>query len=440
MIFSDYLNPKHNSVKEEYVLKSKSIVISSSGNGGGSYMFESLYESYIQSKIDAEDRLAFALKESMIISESDYSNIRAIQEAKLSDKIKSKWLKFVAFIKRLFAKFLESMNNILLDEKDYLDKYKDIILKKTPKEELKFSYTGDYPTGINRLINTSVPLFNYATYKKELEAEDDNDSMLIKRIMPSDFTYTDAETLAEQCKGYFLAYEKGQKEGKISTLKMVDLYNFCYNLSKIKKVVDTDINRIESSTRAIETEINKQINATPKEESAILYETGGATNGASGGTTNGTGAGTTNGDGENQEDANTPKGVKITTVAANTMNSTSDRNKDEEQTNANTSAEKAKEDNIDNTKITNAADKWIRVCRSIVSAKLTAYQQISKDYMEIIRAHVRSYGGVDKKDKEGNKAPETATEYSKEKAQKELDDANKKVNKAKNKPIDQAVD
>ena len=61
----------------------------------------------------------------MVISESDYSNIRAIQEAKLSDRIKATWKKFIAFIKGLVAKFMESLSNILLDEKAYLEKYKE---------------------------------------------------------------------------------------------------------------------------------------------------------------------------------------------------------------------------------------------------------------------------------------------------------------------------
>ena len=84
----------------------------------------------------------------MVISESDYSNIRAINEAKLGDKIKTRWQKFVAFIKNMFAKFIESMTNILYNEKDYLEKYKDIILKKKPKEDMEYSYTGDYKEAV----------------------------------------------------------------------------------------------------------------------------------------------------------------------------------------------------------------------------------------------------------------------------------------------------
>jgi hypothetical protein len=61
-----------------------------------------------------------------------------------------------------------------------------------------------------------------------------------------------------------------------------------------------------------------------------------------------------------------------------------------------------------------AADKWKTVCNSFISAKLTAYEQIAKDYMEIIRAHVRSYGGQDLKNKETDKAKQNADTYEKD--------------------------
>ena len=74
------------------------------------------------------------------------------------------------------------------------------------------------------------------------------------------------------------------------------------------------------------------------------------------------------------------------------------------------------------------------ICRPLIAAKLTACQQIAKDYMEIIRAHVRSYGGEDKKSKEGNKSPDKATKYSKNsqvsQAQRDAEAAKKEAEKA----------
>ena len=385
-------------------------VLCFSGNNGGSYIQDALYESYIQAKIDSEERLALALKESMIISEADYSNIKALHEAKFSDKAKSTWKRFVAFIKGLVAKFMESMSNILLDEKAYLEKYKDIILKKRPKDDMKFSYTGDYEEGIKRLIKVEIPLFEYYKYKTQLEAEGDGD--LVKALMGAEFKYDDGVALSEQFKNYFLAVEKGEKEGKFSDLNMTDMYNFCYNFKKIKDVVDKDINRLEQSTKNIESAINKSLAAT-NNDAAGDNATNQATNQTSN-TTSNTQSSTT----ENKNESTVlSEKVEIkdepTSVAASKMGSTQNADQKDEDETATAGSITAVNDGKKAEDITKAADKWVRVCRPIIASKLTAYQQIAKDYMDIIRAHVRSYGGQDKKSKEGNKAPQTATQYSK---------------------------
>ena len=417
----------------------ESEVLAFSGNTGGSYMHDALYESYIQAKINAEDRLAFALKESMIISESDYSNIRVLQEAKLSDKIKAKWKKFVAFIKGLFAKFMESMTNLLLDEKDYLEKYKDIILKKKPKDSMEYSYTGDYAKGINRLINTEIPLFDYEKYRKQLESEDDSD-LVIAIMQGKNFNYDDGETLAEQFKSYFLALEEGQQEGKFSSLNMADIYNFCYNFNKIKGIVDKDINRLDASTRAIESAINKVLNSTvsttsktdnAENSTSNTTSTTPKTDNAENSTSNTATNNTANNESviftEAEEEKANNTGLEIknkpSSDPTSKMSSTQNRDKNAEDNVASTGSNAAKDNNKKAADITKAADKWIAVCRPIIGAKLTACQQIAKDYMEIIRAHVRSYGGQDKKSKEGNKSPDIATKYSKdaENAKKEAE-------------------
>lgn len=400
----------------------ESVVLTLSGNNGGSYMHDALYESYIQAKIDSEDRLAFALKEAMVISEADYSNIRALQEAKLTDKIKATWKRFIAFIKGMVSRFMESMSNILLDEKDYLEKYKDIILKKKPKDDMEYSYTGNYRVGIERLINTEVPLFDYYKYKNQLEAEGDGE--LVHAIMQGkNFNYDDSQTLPEQFKNYFLAFDDGQQEGKFSNLNMTDIYNFCYNFNKIKGIVDKDISRLEASTKAIENAINKELNATgntaagdtvektetdttTKTESTIFTEA-------------------------EEEKQKTNLNIKASTDPTSKMGSTQNRDNDAEKDSATAGTAVAKSDGKEAADITKAANKWIDVCRPLIAAKLTACQQIAKDYMEIIRAHVRSYGGEDKKSKEGNKAPDQSSKYSKHadvaKAQKDAENAKKEA-------------
>lgn len=434
-------------------------ILAFSGNNGGSYMHDALYESYIQAKIDSEDRLAFALKENMVISEADYSNIRALQEAKLSDKVKVTWKKFIAFIKGIVARFMESMSNILLDEKDYLEKYKDIILKKKPKEDMEYSYTGNYTKGINRLINTEVPMFDYYKYRKELEAE--GDAELVQKIMSGkQFNYDDGETLAEQFKSYFLALEDGQQEGKFSNLNMTDIYNFCYNFNKIKGIVDKDINRLEASTRAIESAINKELAAAGNDAAGDKVEntsTNTTNNQSSNNVNVNKASATINGEKVDADVVDNKTGAKLASAIisnrgsiisekveisedkpssdpSSKMSSTQNRDSDAEKDAASAGAAVAKDNNKEANDISQAANKWIDVCRPLIAAKLTACQQIAKDYMDIIRAHVRSYGGTDKKSKEGDKGKDTGSKYSKhsdvEKAKANAERAKTEADKA----------
>lgn len=391
-----------------------------STNNGGSYIFDALYESYIESKIESEERLAYALKQSMVISEADYSNIKVLQESKLGDKIKATWKRFVAFIKGLIAKFMESMSNILLSEKSYLERYKDIILKKQLKDA-DYTFLGDYTEAINRLINTEIPLFDYNKYKTQLEAEDDGD--LVKELMRGkDFNYDDEKALAEQFKTYFMASENGSVTIYSSKINMTDVYNFCYNFDKIKEVVDKDTKRLEDSTRAIEREINTKLNVT-------------ATN-----TVNNVEKPAESDSAEEESAVLSEKVVikkKETSSAADKMSSTQNRDTDAEKASANTGANAAIADNKEANDISNAANKWIRVCRPIIAAKLTAYQAIAKDYMTIIRDHVRSYGGTDKKSTENDISIKTGTKYSKysavNNAQRDADAANAEADKVKDK-------
>lgn len=390
-------------------------------NNGGRYIHDSLYESYIESKIDSEDILARALKEQMILKESDYSSITALHEASLGDKIKVKWKKFIAFIKGLIARFMESMTNILYDERGYLEKYKDIILQKKPKTDLEFSYTGNYEEGIKRITNTTVPLFEYQKYKNAFDAEDDGD--LANAIMQGkQFKYTDGETLDEQFKEYYLVTDDGVKTGKLSDIRMVDLYNFCYNFSKIKGITDKDLGRLDASTKNIEREIVSRMNSTTNQTTDQTVNST-ATSTTDGGSTNDNQSASNQNesaifleDSENDK-KDKPQGLQITSTDNNQQkgstdftknaSSTDQRNKDQEKAAADRSG------NAEVNEIQKAADKWIRVCRSLIAAKCTACQQIAKDYMSIIRAHVRSYGGKDDNAAD-NKSKDKGTEYKKE--------------------------
>lgn len=400
------------------------VSVYSAGNNANFYIHEGVYQEYIENKIANERKLAGMLREVIPMAES----MVVIQEAKFSDTVKSKWTKFINFIKGIASKFFESMSALLLDEKDYLEKYRDIILKKKPKDDMEYSYTGDYEVGINRLIKMEVPIFSLE-YQNELE--EDGDGSIVNRLMQKaglQFNYNDGESLAEQFKDFFLGIDTGkQSQGKFSQLNMTDLYNFCYNYKQIEKIGNTDIKHLEQSTNAIKLAIDNELKKNGATEQVNPNPT---TNPVTG---NGTGSGNSGGNGSGQpaESAiintrlNPINELEITTTSTNTnaANQTSSYSRDDakEVSNDAKTAAAATANNLKNgesesledfeKKLNNIADKWLRVCRALITSKFTAAQQIAKDYMDIIRAHVRSYGGQDLKNKNDDKAPQQGTNY-----------------------------
>lgn len=433
------------------------------------YMYENSYRSYIDDKINNERAILSELAAYIPVKESTI-----LLEAKFTDTLKAKFNKALEFIKGLIAKFLESMNAFFLDNKDYLEKYKDIILKKKPKEDLEFAYNGNYDIAIKRLIDTELPLFNAGTHLPLLQQ--DGDAPIIKNIMQTsgngNYNVDADEKPSEIFKEFFTGADQGKTEGKFTDLNFTDLYNFCYNVGDMKKVVDKDRTHLEQSTntiiKALEEELSKADNtaqtggggatttppttgAQQANASAIISTSGHAvmemTPDAIKQQAAEQKAKKQEEEKAKQEEAKKDEANKAAQQQSqqpsqqNTTDPTDTNGKTNLQikgSNAakqtgsydrsdpdavNKAADEARgtdknvvngEDN--NQKINNlnkSADKWKTVCNSFISAKLTAYEQIAKDYMEIIRAHVRSYGGQDLKNKETDKAKQQGSTYQK---------------------------
>lgn len=442
------------------------------------YEYSNIYESYITNKITNEEAIATHLNTIIPMNEASYRNIRAVNEAKISDKVKVKFDKIVAFIKNLLAKFMESISNILLNEKQYLEKYKDIILRKAPKHENEYSYTGDYATAVQRCINFQIPTFNYNTYAKDLQ-QDDSDAATtatVNKIMQGQqgFSFNNGDSISTQFKEYFLAWDKGETQGTFDDgkLNFKDMYNFCIKVKDIETIKKKDENYIETTTKAIRTTIeqaiaknqslqnnqqqtheNDQVDSSSKkytkteledavkkadeqlkkkeeyqkdnpeddkaikdveaarkvldelrskqnngdyiEESAIsmfrslyLMEDN-------------------NKDQNNDSKAGGTNTLKVTSAVTKIKNDSSNRQSlsDDEVKN---NAEGGENDEV--AMVQRAADRWLHIVQTIIAARCTALQQIAKNYMEIIRVHVRSYVG-NEKDKTTNRTQDPEINY-----------------------------
>ena len=368
-------------------------------------MYESVYNEYLFNKIQQEQTLTNMINEQLIMTESTTlvqkeAKLSALYEAKLGDKAKSTWNKFVDFINSLFSKFMESITHILFSYKKYLTKYKDIILNKKFKISLTEPLPGNYMVGTKRCFNVNIPLFNYNEQNmKALQSDEDLDAL---KLIIKDIKYDKGKDLNENLKDYFLGIDAGIIDN-IEKLDRKTMYDFCYNEEKIKDNGEKDLKTLKDTTQKIENIITSELQ---KNEQA-------------GGTINGEAytincskplleADDNNQNSDNNEQQGGAKAaghVKITNT--NPVNSSLDKNYkgDLDEDNLKQQGQTANAAKETNKSVDDAINQWSKVCRSVITAKMTAQEAIAKDYMSIIRAHVRSYVGkkADEMDNEQSK-------------------------------------
>ena len=373
-------------------------------NTAHDYTMEAAYESYIQNRIDQENRINNLLAECTILNEANTGiitktrQISVLYEANLKDSIKAKFNKFIQFLKNIWGKFMSNMTKALSDEKTYLQKYSDIIKKQKGKSDIKVSYYGNYNKAVDRINRVIVPPFDWNTMHEALSDEENayGKFFALNKISGmNDFEYDENNELAAQLKEYCIAGEDGQTDTTMDKIDLKSAYNFCWNFKKIQQVTEKDIKNMESSAMKIDQAVNNKLAENPnvkpetaqggsKEESAMigLRE-----------------------DGESPDDNNSNDGDKPTTSTTLNISKGSgsfqrqDTNTQKANTDTQTSAimdKQGDKSNADYSKeVSNVIDNYMTVCRAVITAKWTGAQQIAKDYMNIIKAHVNSYVGTD---------------------------------------------
>jgi len=428
------------------------------------------YFNYLQNKVYCEAELTRVVYNRVVLSEASGEKARkliAINEGKVIDKIKEIWGKFVEFINKIAAKFLEKMTNLLVKETDYLKKYKEIILQRKPKH-IEISYHGKYMTAVDRLLKVKVASFpdkldDIAIDKdKDGNATDDEITASIvnyifKKYNSTDFDkFNSGENMADQFKSYFIGADKGDTNTHLDAsdcISLKDMYNFCMNHKQAEDVVKKDQNMIQATANKIDSVWNQYKKDHPEVEKADNATTTGGNQTGNATPTSDKGGEQTGGEAKESLFMNL-RGLRyIREEEQNNDNNqnNNDQTKDNEEkakeaehaqenkdgnatksnlqirnTNIATKAGSVDKDNEDTLekkakdqlegKDSKAAvnffnkyiDKWRQVCSNILTAKLTVYQQIAKDFMAIIRAHVQSYVGTNDKDANENKKAEDA--------------------------------
>lgn len=379
-----------------------------------SIMYEALYNDFIEDKIYNENRLNIAINRQLIVTESSTTlkqksnELTALYEAKLSDFIINSWNSFVDWINSIFAKFIEKINSILLNNKKYLEKYQNIILFKKSKIQ-PLNIPGDYTLGIDRCFKTIIPTFQYNDkFKEALQSEGDMEALRLI-INDSSLKYDNGRSVTEVLKDYFMGKDKGNFTKKWEELNRREIYNFCSNAGNIKNLYNKDIAHLKSSTNAIKSAINRELKNTSADKEvqndgkAKQQQT---TKPQQQTTNNTTNQAQTNNQQQTQQNTtnSTQQNVNASFVYTEADNNNSTINSNAVQSayaskgkptddQKQTSANNAVNDGAQKADINAMTKKWISVCRMVITAKMTAQQTIARFYMNAIRAHVQSYVG-----------------------------------------------
>lgn len=345
------------------------------------------YESFIADEAIEQAKMTRFLEEAGLIMEGNntISNINIITES-FADKFKAAIQKVINAVINMWHKFVEGVSTLFKTEKGYLEQYKDIILKKQVKINNVMMY--DYPVGMNKLVQTRLKPFNYTTLKDKLETED----IFRKELLPG---WDGKRDFNEYCKELFQGSAE-EKEFKGSQLNMTNIYNFCHEFDKFTLNIENDIKNINKVGNQAQALIDQAVRNMPQQQQqqatgeavfeklkyfSYVYES--VIHELEINTTPNTSANT-----QAQSQQNVANGGKSVDGNHDT--------KEEMQRGMNGG---------DADAIAKHINTYVKVSGTILGAKMTISRNCFKDYMSIIKAHVRMYVGNNEmsNDNENNK-------------------------------------
>ena len=190
-----------------------------------------------------------------------FEKLQAVNEA-IGAKVKKVFYNTIAKIKEIFAKFMEKLRGNFTTTKNYLDKYKDIILKK-PFSDDQYGTTDLY-TGIKRIEGSVCQPLDLARMDNKLDnlgtafdkvfvaSIDKQGWKNYLRSINADVNTANGQ--AEVWKAYFEMGENADKQtitGKQFQARIKDYWEFLYEIRSIERRIKNDIKTIEDTCNKV---------------------------------------------------------------------------------------------------------------------------------------------------------------------------------------------
>lgn len=379
-------------------------------NYAEAFALESFYiqEAYNQHKILS------MLNEAVCLESGDFSGLQAINES-LVDGVKNFFSRMWGFIKKISSKFRERMSELLTTDKAFLEKYKKIILGK-PFKDHELTDVYNYPNGISekniKALSEMDCSFNdamkgtidsqYVNQNKEYDEAAFIETVLKKVQVTNNNVDVSKET---EISDYIKGVVQGETtEYKMNKLNPTNLYNFCKNIDATNNQLEKNQKTLNTSSDKIISLANKILTQTETNKTAAEANEATAYSLLYGRYITEFKSGPASKDNDTQGNTGSTSGAQSGAVKANdndTAKTMSEELKDK-QDNAPTDSDKAKEANDIASKQVAAYQNYFKYCVSVQSNLMTVVMAVYKDYMKILRIHVRDYVGSGNEKTEAN--------------------------------------
>lgn len=315
------------------------------------------------------------IKEAMILAEGvDVENrLMAVHEGAW-DKVKEFFNKIKTFVMNLFTKVENWFDKFFKSNKEYIEKYKDQINK--PTAGFTTVNMANYKDGLVRIQTPKVPNFSAVISDNVLNAGEDNTALEkviddFRKTLVDD--YKPGDEWKEACNNFFKGGKDSERDYSTNEINIVDLSNKVLEIPKIVDGIKKDKATSDQLYKSLEAAINRLANATPKTESAYLYNDNAFTEdtGAVLNTTGNTAPGTTAAQSANSADITKAGNDAIKTV--------------------NDKANADKPDNKAGVQAQKVINKMASTMSTYYQCKYQMAEKIMSDYMKIIKAHVSAY-------------------------------------------------
>ena len=314
-------------------------------------------------------------------------SVEVLNERSIGEVLKGLIDKIVTGIKNAWARFIKWAGDISTNNNKYLEKHKEVILNKKPLKATISSFN-DYD--ITAIRTAKVPTYDEIKLQNAPSEKED----FISKFPELSKYYKDKEKSFSDNVKYFLRSSKEPHDVQATSLDMQKLYDYVYNYNtNIKNDIQNDINKLEEANKKSQFTIKKLM----KRDSAkvtvkrTVNKTETTTDNKTAETSTTNTASSNNG---NEQTNNEAFSFEKTLSyyfnedgeGMNIKDAPDQEKVEKTDGGASTDTEAGKDKQLES-----AVKMYFTLCAELLGARLNTAQEAYKNYMRIIKWHVKKY-------------------------------------------------